>query len=51
MGLGTKLADLGVGTDRLDEMAKKCTDSDKRTVGNFVKLDKAAVRHVFELAV
>jgi len=50
MGLGTKLADLGVGKDRLDEMAKKATDSDKRTVGNFKKLDKKAVREIFELA-
>ena len=51
LGLGTKLSDLGVGTDRLDEMAKKCTDGDKRTVGNFVKLDTAAVRKIFALAV
>jgi len=56
MGLGTRLADLKggaglmVGDDRLDEMASKCTDAGKRTVGNFVKLDRAAVRKVLELA-
>ncbi len=50
IGLGTKLGDLKVGTDRLDEMASKCTDGDRHTVGNFVKLDKAAVRKVLELA-
>lgn len=50
MGLGTRLADLGIGKDRLDEMAKKATDGDKRTVGNFVKLDSAAVRKIYELA-
>jgi len=56
MGLGTRLADLKVGAglmvgeDRLDEMASKCTDAGKRTVGNFVKLDRAAVRKVLELA-
>lgn len=50
MGLGTVLTDLGVGGDRLDEMASKCTDADNRTVGNFVKLDRAAVRKILELA-
>lgn len=50
MGLGTQLSELGVGSDRLDEMASKCTDSDRRRVGNFVKLDRAAVRAVLELA-
>jgi alcohol dehydrogenase YqhD (iron-dependent ADH family) len=50
IGLGTRLADLGVGQDRLDEMARKCTDGDRRTVGNFVKLDAKAVRRIYELA-
>jgi alcohol dehydrogenase YqhD (iron-dependent ADH family) len=50
LGLGTRLADLKVGTDRLDEMAKKATDGDKRTVGNFVKLNSAAVKKIYELA-
>jgi hypothetical protein len=50
LGLGTKLADLGVGSDRLDEMASKCTDGGKRTVGNFVKLDQKAVRAILEAA-
>ena len=50
IGLPTRLSDLGVGKDRLDEMARKCTDGGHRTVGNFVKLDTAAVRGVYELA-
>jgi alcohol dehydrogenase YqhD (iron-dependent ADH family) len=50
MGLGTRLADLKVGVDRLDEMARKCTDGDRRTIGNFVKLDSKAVRRIYELA-
>jgi alcohol dehydrogenase YqhD (iron-dependent ADH family) len=50
LGLGTRLKDLGVGTDRLDEMARKATDGDKRTVGNFVKLNSAAVKKIYELA-
>lgn len=51
LGLGTRLSDIGVGTDRLDEMARKCTDGGLRTVGNFVPLDTAGVRKVLELAV
>ena len=50
LGLGTRLADLKVGIERLDEMASKCTDGGKKTVGNFVKLDRAAVRNILELA-
>ncbi len=50
IGLGTKLGDLKVGTDRLDEMAAKCVGGDRGTVGNFAKLDRAAVRKILELA-
>jgi alcohol dehydrogenase YqhD (iron-dependent ADH family) len=50
LGLGTKLADLGVQGDRIDEMAGKCTDGNTRTVGNFVKLDREAVRKILLLA-
>jgi len=50
IGLGTRLADLGVGPDRLDEMASKCTNGDRRKIGNFVELDRAAVRAILELA-
>ena len=49
-GLGTTLGSLGVKDDRIDEMAAKCTDGDRRTVGNFVKLDKRAVKAILELA-
>ena len=51
LGLSTRLSGLGVATDRLDEMARKCTDGGKRTLGNFVKLDREAVRKIYELAV
>jgi len=51
LGLGTRLIDLGIGTDRLDEMAAKGTDGNTRTVGNFIQLDQAGVRRVLELAV
>ena len=50
LGLGTKLADLGIEDDRIDEMAEKCTNGDAKTVGNFIKLDSEAVRKVLRLA-
>jgi len=50
LGLGTKLGDLGIGGERLDEMASKATGGGKRTVGNFVKIDKDGVRAILELA-
>ena len=50
IGLGTRLADLGIKGDRIDEMADKCTDGDTHTVGHFVKLDREAVRRILLLA-
>ena len=50
LGLGTRLADLGIQDDCIDEMASKCTDGNTRTVGNFVKLDREAVRKILLLA-
>jgi hypothetical protein len=50
IGLGTTLAAIGVGTDRIDEMARKCTDGGARAVGHFVKLDAAQVAEILRLA-
>jgi alcohol dehydrogenase YqhD (iron-dependent ADH family) len=50
IGLGTRLSDLEIPADRIDEMADKCTDGDTRTTGNFVKLDRKAIREVLLLA-
>jgi hypothetical protein len=50
LGLGTRLADLGIQDDRIAEMADKCTEGNTQTVGNFVKLDRAAVTQVLRLA-
>lgn len=50
LGIGTTLGSLGITDDRIDEMAEKCTDGDTRTVGNFVKLDREAVRKILRLA-
>lgn len=50
IGLGTRLADLGIQGDRINEMADKCTDGNTHTVGNFVKLDCQAVQKILLLA-
>jgi alcohol dehydrogenase YqhD (iron-dependent ADH family) len=50
IGLGTRLSDLGIQGDRIDEMADKCTDGNSKTTGNFVKLDQEAVKKVLYLA-
>jgi alcohol dehydrogenase len=50
LGLGTRLVDLGIQGDRIDEMAAKCTNGNTRTVGNFVKLDQEAVKKILQLA-
>jgi len=50
MGLGTRLSELGIQNDRINEMADKCTDENKRTVGNFIKLDRESVKKILTLA-
>ena len=50
MGLGTRLSDIGAKSERIDEMADKCTDGNTRTTGNFVKLDRDAVKEILLLA-
>ena len=50
IGLGTTLASLGIHDDRIEEMAKKGTDDDRRTLGNFVKLDSRAIADILRLA-
>jgi hypothetical protein len=44
------MAGLGIKADRIDEMARKCTNGNTRTVGNFVKLDQTAVGAILKLA-
>lgn len=48
LGLPVTLEELQVGTDRLEEMAAKCTE--RGPVGNFVKLDKEDVLAIYHLA-
>ena len=50
IGLGTRLADLGIQDDRIAEMADKCTEGNTQMAGNFVKLDCEAVEKILQLA-
>ncbi len=50
IGLPVNLKELGAGEDRLEEMAGKATAGDTRTIGQFVKLKKADVLAVLNLA-
>jgi hypothetical protein len=48
LGLPVTLEELEVGTDRLEEMAAKCTE--RGPVGNFRKLDQQDVFAIYQLA-
>mgnify|MGYP001241811667 CR=1 FL=1 len=50
VGLPVTLKDLGIEDDRLEEMADKATDSNTKTLGNFVKLDRDDVLQIYKLA-
>jgi len=50
IGMPTTLKELNIGTDRLEEMANKCTGNGKYKIGEFVKLDKNAVLEILKLA-
>lgn len=50
IGLPTRLEGLGITDDRLEEMADKGTDSDQKTLGNFVKLRKNDIYNILKLA-
>lgn len=50
VGLPVTLEELGVPTDRLQEMVDKCTRNGTVTVGNYMKLDRAGVLEILTLA-
>lgn len=50
IGLPTRLSEMNIGDDKLDEMASKGSTSDTRTLGNFVKLNKADIFNILQLA-
>jgi alcohol dehydrogenase len=50
LGLPITFKEMSIKDDLLEEMADKCTNSDKSTVGNFVKLDRSDVLNILKLA-
>jgi len=50
LGLPTRLSDLGIGADKIEEMACKCTDGETHTTGQFVKLSSADIEKIYRLA-
>ena len=50
LGLAVRLPGIGIGSDRIEEMAAKCTKNGSATVGNFLKLGKAEVAAILKLA-
>lgn len=50
IGLPTRLSDLKIGDECLEEMANKCTAGGTRTIGQFVKLGKEDVLEILKLA-
>jgi alcohol dehydrogenase YqhD (iron-dependent ADH family) len=48
IGLPTRLSDMDIGEDRLEEMAEKCTGKD--TIGEFKELAKDDVLEIYKLA-
>jgi len=51
IGLPVSLKEMNIGDDRLEEMASKCTNGGKATIGNFVKLNREDVYNILKLAV
>jgi len=51
IGMPTRLSEMNVGIDRLEEMAEKATQSDTHTLGNFVKLRRSDVFKILKRAV
>jgi alcohol dehydrogenase YqhD (iron-dependent ADH family) len=50
IGLPVTFTEAGIPSDRFEEMADKCTASNTNTVGNFVKLNKADIINIYNLA-
>jgi len=50
MGLPVKLSEINIPDDRFEEMADKCTSSDTKLIGGFVKLKKSDIINIYKLA-
>jgi hypothetical protein len=50
IGLNVRLSGLGIGADRIPEMAEKLSAKGTKTVGNFVKVGRAEAERIYALA-
>jgi alcohol dehydrogenase len=50
LGLAVRLSGLGIGAERIEEMADKCSAKGTKAVGNFVKVGKAEALAIYRLA-
>jgi alcohol dehydrogenase YqhD (iron-dependent ADH family) len=50
LGLAVRLSGLGIGTERLSEMADKCSAKGTKMVGNFVRVGKVEAEAIYRLA-
>jgi alcohol dehydrogenase YqhD (iron-dependent ADH family) len=50
IGMPTRLSEMNIGSDRLEEMAVKATSSNTCTLGQFVKLNQKDVFNILTLA-
>ena len=50
LGLPIKLSEIGIGSDRFEEMASKATAGDTKTLGNFVEMKKDDIVKIYQLA-
>jgi alcohol dehydrogenase len=50
LGLAVRLSGLGIGTERLSEMADKCSSKGTKMVGNFVRVGKVEAEAIYRLA-
>jgi alcohol dehydrogenase YqhD (iron-dependent ADH family) len=50
LGLPVRLSDLGIGLERISEMAAKATGGDAFTQGQFVKLKSTDIESIFRIA-
>jgi hypothetical protein len=50
LGLAVRLSGLGIGPERIPEMADKLTSSGARQVGNFVKIGRKEAEEIYRLA-
>ena len=50
LGMPVRLKELGIGAEKLEEMAEKCTFFGKRTLPDYKPLGKAEILEIYRLA-